>query len=75
MAMTVFLTVCMLGEGFLVYVLVHFIQEGRRGWADDARNTGATGPTSSTSSAVASLGATTLSTFPIAFVAFFGPNR
>jgi hypothetical protein len=33
MAITIFLALCMLGEGFLVYVLFHFIQEGRRGQA------------------------------------------
>ena len=33
MAITIFLGLCMLGEGFLVYVLFHFIQEARRGQA------------------------------------------
>jgi hypothetical protein len=30
MAIKIFMGLCMLGEGFLVYFLFHFIQEGRR---------------------------------------------
>ena len=33
MAIKIFMGLCMLGDGFLVYVLFHFIQEGRRGQA------------------------------------------
>jgi hypothetical protein len=33
MGIRIFLALCMLSEVFLVYVLYHFIQEGRRGQA------------------------------------------